>query len=1093
MQLQFFGRPKVSRDGGEVRGFRSTKTIALLCYLAVTGRPHTRAHLASLLWEDMPETHAGMNLRKTLMNLRQLLGVYISSTRQEIALNRALPYQMDVGAFETGISFLTVNQALSKATVDQLAEAIELYQAAFLEGFYVNDAPQFEEWALAQRAHLHDLLVNALRAAANYYASQQNYLSSLEYIRRLLIFDPLDEDGHYRLMAMLAQSGQRTTALNQYKLFRKHLADDLGVEPAADTTALYNSIVSGDLQILPEHDTQSHSTLPDAPAVRVSPIATSAASESHNLPQFSTPFVGRSDELRALADLITNPECRLLTLLGLGGIGKTRLAVQAVREFLDGRNNVFVNRVAFIATASISSSDSLVAALAEALGWTFYGDTPARIQLLDYLREKRVLLVLDSFEHLLEDADLVTAILRIAPGVKILVTSREALRLQEEWVYLISGLKFPQGTDSATATPDAYDAVRLFVQNATRARVGFSLVKEQEHAIRICQLLEGMPLAIELATAWLSTFSCAHIAQQIEQGTDLLVAVLRNVPERHRSIRAVFEHSWELLPAMSRTVLMRLSVFRGGFTPEAASQVADASQPVLLDLATRSLIQITPSNRYQMHELLRQFAADKLQGDKPEQAATESRHCRHYLGFLQKCTETIGGKHQQETLKTIGVDMDNIRLAWNDALRDRTLTWIGQAIESLSTFYQISSRFVEGMEVFGVAIEYLQGDFSARQITDKQTTSVWGRLLSRQAAFCIPLGRYQEADLLTQQSLEIARALDDKTEIVCCLDVMGTLAYWQGQPTRAKKLHRESLAICREIGDRVRMVKVLNALGETSEHLGEWDEEREFILESLAISQGIGADNTIANVLDKLGAISFYKGEYEASTRYYRESYAMFDQSGDRLGKALTLGGLGWSAWVKGEAHLAEAYQLLEQSLALCREIGHQPHVASRLVNLATVANSTGEYDRSERYSQEALTIARRLSTPMYLTLALSELAGAASGLGDFTASRAYLMEALAIASKSHIRPFLLQAMFRYAELLIKEEQANQPSGFTRSSSIDHAALLLKLVAFHPASWRILQDAAQRLLKTLEDNYLLDGFQLPTITLENAVKNILEG
>lgn len=1079
LQLRYFGNPKIDQDGREVVGFRSRKAQALLCYLVVTGRHHSRAHLASLLWADMPETNAAMNLRKTLMNLRELLGAQLETDRRQIAFSQDLPYWSDVATFEAGVSLLRVDPMLSATNINQVAQAAELYTADFLEGFYLRDAPLFETWMSAQQIRLRDLLLHTLREMTSYYAERRTYTIAVESAKRLLSFEPFDEAAQRTLILLLAHADQRMAALTQYESYYRALTDELGVEPAPETNALYQAIQSGKVPDFPEGQApSSHS----APIVVAASHKQPEASIWNNLPTYNTLFVGRRKELREIRKLMLDPKCCLLTLMGLGGIGKTRLAVEVIKQDYDR----FKDGIVFIPTAAIRSTDALITKIADTLGFSFYAAAPAEIQLQDYLREKDVLLVLDSFEHLLESSNLITGILQTTSNVKFLVTSREALRLQEEWVYSISGLEFPADETTDDFTLDTYDAVQLFAQNATRARVEFSFSQEREHVLQICRLLEGMPLGIELAASWLRTIPCSQIAQQIAQGLDILVTPLRNLPERHRSMRAVFEQSWLLLPETARHVLKRLSVFHSGFTSDAAQQVVFASQALLNELVTRSLVQFSYSGRYQMHELLRQFAEEKLKANPEEWLQVQNLHADYYLTFLRHQADPLEGDHQKEALTVISDEIENIRVSWYHALDQGNWAALDQALDRLFHFFEVRSRFEEGVQAFSSAIARLS------QADQAKSPSLLGRILSRQAAFYLALGRYQEAEKLAQKSIDLARALDDKGELAFCLNLLGEAAYWQGQVNTAKRFHQESLAISRESGDPVRIVHALVKLGETSEHLGEWEEAKNCFLESLAINRKIGLQNLVANALDKLGAVSFYEGNYQASALYYEESYAIFKELGDRLGMSLTLGGLGFQAWAQGEVGLARATALLEESLALSRAIDHPIGISTRLGILGTIANSAGEYTKALHYAQEALVVAKRVKSPVFTIYALSGLGGAAYGLNDFPASRRYLREALQATVQG--RQLYSQVGFillYYAQLLVKEHNQDESEPSEGETKLRQAAKLLYFVLYNHNGWQVIKDEARRFLASLTAVEPTRELQAPTITWEEVLEIIL--
>ncbi|MEJ2748699.1 MAG: tetratricopeptide repeat protein, partial [Anaerolineae bacterium] len=877
--------------------------------------------------------------------------------------------------------------------------------------------------------------------------------------------------------------GQRSAALDHFKACQTLFRDEYGIDPSPETQQLYEMIRRGEFAAAQAGQKKS---IPDEPSV--------LGAAAQPLPYYASPFVGRQAELEEIVALLHNPDCRLLTLSGLSGIGKTRLAVQVVKELLDtsSAQSLFGDGVMFVPLAAINSADLLGAAIAEAITFTFYSDISPQVQLLNNLRGKRLLLVLDSFEHLLAGVDLIAAILRTAPTVKFLVTSTEALNLQEEWFFPLDGLSFPESEATAKIAIERYDAVHLFAQIGQRARVGFSLAEEKSHVLRICRLLEGMPLGLELAAAWLRMLSCEQVAQEIEQGLDFLVTSAPDVPDRHRSIRVVFEQSWNQLSKAAREVLSQLSVFQGGFSREAAEQITGTSLFILSALVAKSLIYLDPNGRYQIHALLKRFAAEKLQATPKMCALAEKRHQDYYLAFLEQREAGLRGKWQQSTLAEIGAEIENVRASWDKALMQPDIEAIDRIYRVLYHFYQIRSWFEEGASVFDRAAAHLQA--IAPDFQDKrQLNFVLAKILARQGAFHMYLGDYPVAEKVARQSLELARSLAAQREIAFSLYVLGYVAYWRGRIAEAKQLHRESLAISREMDDLPRVADALTGLGETSEHLGGYVEARQYFSESLSLNRDIGRQNMIAYALDKLGAISFYLGEYEESRRYYAESMALFEVIEDRMGMAMVLGGFGLNAWGQGGASLASAKQYLTESLNLCREIGHQLQTASRLAFLGRVANGLGEYDQAQRYCQEGLTIARQLGNPVFEAMALNGLGQAACGQGALPTSRRHLLEALEIATKYQLAPQLLESLAHYAVLMTRESSQD---GAARLAKTTQAVQLLALVLDHPASWRIIKTmAATRQAELIAElpGDVVSSVQKPDQTkeLEAAVQEIL--
>src|SRR5512135_1491354 len=349
-----------------------------------------------------------------------------------------------------------------------------------------------------------------------------------------------------------------------------------------------------------------------------------------NLPVIPTPLIGRGREVAELSQLLRDPQCRLLTLVGPGGIGKTRLAIETAAHL----QAVFADGVYFVPLASVNTARFIVPVIADAIGFTFASADPAdpKTQLFSFLQEKQALLLADNLEHLLAEPDIaVLAELQAnAPQVKLLATSREPLGLQAEWVFEVQGLPMPKNTYAEGSAQDT--SVELFLQRARRAQVGYRFtVQDYPSILRICQLVDGNPLGIELAAVWVRTLTCDEIAQEIQRGMDFLSVSARDMPARHRSMRAVFDHSWKLLTAEERGVLLRLSVFRGGFRREAAEQVAGAELSVLSTLVTKSLIRRSGTGRYDLHEVIQQFAVEQFAGHADEQSAAQARHGRYYL------------------------------------------------------------------------------------------------------------------------------------------------------------------------------------------------------------------------------------------------------------------------------------------------------------------------------------------------------------------------------------------------------------------------------------------------------------------------------
>ena len=1025
LTISLLGSFQVTLDGESVTGFATDKARALLAYLAIEAdRPQRRDALAGLLWPDQPQRKARQSLRQALSHLRQAIVEmddvpFLLISRETIQFNPSGDYWLDAAAYAAlaGECREHRHRRLESCLpcIQRAEQMVELYRGDFLEQFFLSDSDLFEEWAVLKREWLRREAVTALSHLTDRYEQRGEYERARQYAQRQVALDPWREEAHRQLMRLLALDGQRSAALAQYETCRRALADELGIEPTSETVALYKAIRAG--------GTTFPLLRPSAPL--------------HNLPPSPTPFVGREEELADLAELLANPDCRMMTILGPGGIGKTRLALAAAEQQIGS----FAHGVYFVPLAAINATGSIVPAIAESLRISLPGNQPPQEQLFNYLRGKEMLLVVDNLEHLPAGNTLWAEMLHQSPNLVLLTTSRERLNLREEWVYEIKGLQYPR--DGTVENSEPCSAVAMFQQQARRADRRFAPDEAGlAHIAHICRLVEGMPLGIELAAAWVTVHSCEQIAQELERSLDILTTRMHNAPARQRSIRATFEHSWQLLSPAERDVLARLSVFRGGFQTEAAAQVADASPATLSALLDKSLIRRFPSGRYDMHPLLKQYAAEKLQSDRQALAETQTRYVRHFATFLAQQVQVLQSARQKDSLAKIAAEIENARQAWQTAVTLGDAAGIEQCLESLYRFYDVRCRFQEGIDLFDRAIE--------RWDEDGERAHLLGKLIARQGVLYRRLGRYQRAAAAAAQCMAIFERLGARTEqAFCTINLADTLRH-QGKYQEAGELAQKSLALARQTQDRWGSARSLFLLGLTHYRAGKVARAKELLTESLEIGRENGDPRLVMPALSTLADVACHKGKYDRAIAMFDECLALSRAMGDKFNTAIHLNNLGTALHVLEK--YKEAQVFFQESLEICHEIGDRAGEAIALSNLGKALHELGMYPEAMAYYREGLTIGRGIHDQWAVMACLNNLGETACTMGDYEGASAYLAEAMQIAMEARTKTVLVEILVNVATL------------FAAQGKSDRAATLLTLASNHPACEQAIQDKARKLL-----------------------------
>lgn len=709
---------------------------------------------------------------------------------------------------------------------------------------------------------------------------------------------------------------------------------------------------------------------------------TSLPEARNNLPIDPTPFVGRERELAEVLARLHDSDCRLLTLLGPGGVGKTRLSVEAARRLPawaapDGAY--------FVPCLSVDSVESLTSAIAHAIHFRLYPEVPAREQLLDYVRDKQLLLILDNIDDLTATgAAVISDLLVCAPKLKLLATSREPMNVREEWQFPVEGLSVHvNGAGAATES----DALKLFANCAKRVHADSGGTSDAECATRICRLVEGMPLAIELAASWLKTLACEQIAHELEHGLGVLITRMHNMPEAHRSIHAVFEQSWRRLTPAEQSVLMQLSVHHG-FSLEAARSIGGASIHILAALIEKSLLHEPSNGRYQMHALLRQFAMEKLRLHVELHAETLAKHSAYYLSHVVDRTPGLMGPDQAQMLEELGAEDANIHAAWEHAVQRVAIPDIGAAMSGLYWFYEIRSRFDEGAATFALAAE-------ARpiQLADQ---ILHGQLCARQGALAVAACRYSHGEQLLDEASKIAQQTQNVAEQAFVLIQQGMLAYYQGQHLLALARLEKGLQLCELAGDAMGIAQSLFGLGTVYGcGMGQWDKVAGYHQRCLQICSEHQFLHQAAYAMEDLGTCFLISGKPVEAVPFYRESSEMFRALQDWYGSAKALNGLGSAMALADPARSLLGLRHKAESIAILRKLGHRRQLAHHLCSLSDEQLSLGELDDAHASASESHALASAVGDPFVVVLSTIMLAKIACARKEYAIADHHVRQSL--------------------------------------------------------------------------------------------------
>lgn len=917
LELLFLGPPQVEINHHPVT-LPTRKTTALLAYLSIAKTPQIRSHLATLLWPNLDHMRSRAALRQALWMLRRAgISGFLKVEHEELKLKSG--YSLDIATFWKKLDLVQkhkhVEEETCKPCVTLLAEAACLYRGDFLEDFTLNDSQEFDDWQLFQSESLRHAFIDTLERLVSMYVSEKEWKKALTYARRWIDVDAFSEPAHCWLMRLYAQSGKRGFALKQYETLQQTLYRELGVEPEAETIHLYEDILAGRIPAETSNLTRLSASVPKSTPLR-------------NIPMPLTPFFGREREVSTVCDYMLRPDTHLLTLTGSPGIGKTRLSIQIASKLA----NHFKHGVSFVPLAPICDKDLVATTIAQSLDIIESKDRTPQTALKDYFRNKSMLLILDNFEQVLDAAQHVVELLRSCPGLKILATSRAPLKIRGERQYRLEPLRLPNIDHlPSIESLQEYPSIAIFVTQAELVDSEFTLTEGNAVTVaQICHHLEGMPLAIELAAAWIKILSPQELLKKLSNRLLLLRGGPVDLPPRQRTLRTAIDWSYDLLKPSEQILLSQLAVFLGCWTLEAAKEVLGRKRPQsegpysgdvlegLSELVDKSLVKrrelAAGYVRFYMLDIIHEYASEKLlaRGEK-ERGYLQQRHAIYYLELAEASEPALRGPQQQLWLVRLKDEHRNLCAALKWILSKNDAEMALKITGSLWRYWWTHGHLSEGRG--------------------------W---LQKALAFPAP-----------QQTRLRARALNGA----------GILARCQGDFTNAHIYLEASLEIWKYLGDSSGEASVLNSLGVLAQHEGDNDSAYRFYEESLAHRKKIGSPREIAVSMNNLAMLAQAKGAYAQADELYSQSLTLFYQVNDARDIGATLANRGGLMIDQGDAKRAEGF--FKESLSILRDLGQRDDIIECLEGFAGAALLLNQPHRGAHLLGAAQMLRETIGAPL--------------------------------------------------------------------------------------------------------------------------------
>ena len=986
IQASFLGGYEIKANGCTPASLVTQKNKALLAYLMLErGQEHPRSRVAALFWPDVPEQTALHNLRQALSVIRKAFdaagcGELFVSGRDTIAFQPETQFAIDAQEFETHMRQILERyhqQPGRGLPVTRLKRVLASYRGDLLDSLGLADAGMFLDWLALRREVLSRLAVEGSSLLLRYYETRGEWSEARKAAEQLVRLVPWDENAHSRFIDVLLQLAEGSAALAHYQSAERYFMEELAVTPEYQLRQAHEDIrnffASGRSE-----PRQRHSKPP--------------------LPGYSTAFIGRSAELEKLEDWVSDPQCQVITITGPGGSGKTRLAAR----LLESQHTLFAGGEFFVSLGGCASVERLCSTILSSVSPQGERSADPLDELMEWAKNRRALLVLDNVEDCGETAVLASRLMEASRQMVLVFTAYTSLDLMGERVFALGGLSISEGAGS--------DAAQLFLSHVQAESLPESgTPKFLENVVRICALVEGLPLAIDLAAGQVRRISSAELLNGLEESMDILRSGAVNLAERHRSIVASFENCWGHLSAIRQRTLAILTVFRSPFTLRAAEEVCSVNSADVRDLANQSLLTWDAQEHYRFHRSISQYAGEKLTLSEAEQDSLDRKHAAYFYEQLLADFANSGGEGITAFLQNTETTLLDIIKSAEHWITAADWERMVKLITVLFAYYEARGLHREGSSLF----EELAGLCAA----DEGGSRCRARMAARTASLLINIQQFERVPQLLELGLAAAQAEGDQAEESFCLNIQAKLASVKKNSSSSVEYAQHALQIARDLGNQTEEVHSLYNMGYALINLSEINKAEAVLGECYRLCEQLGDWRRLSKGLNLLADIACNRGNFDQALNFYDEALKIAIAIGNRYSESLLLNNIGAAYF--SQQQYARAGENYQKSLLVCREIGDREGEAIALSNLGELSAETRDYRMGAEYNRQALAISREIGSDWGEVTARVILAVCYRELGDHQAAQEEVLLVLEKSLELEFIYFFNRAVVEACHLLL--------------------------------------------------------------------------